>query len=500
MPPRIRTVAVTQWGAWGHDGRRWPAEAIPRRPILIAESSLPLSEPPILLSGSLDRTDLTADLRRPPLRAEHERRRLLVRVEQEHTRWSLFPLEALGLRQELWLVWPAGVEAVSTIPGIDETDPPRLVDPFVSEFQVAAEAAGATLLASWPPDGASNVPTSLAFAALQFDDLVQISSGGVALESANATASPTPCEGIGWNGGHCLQLAWEGDLPAQRSLLLRVGPEVSDRSGAPVGPARVQFTTGHTSGIWEVLALSCLEEELAIAGGCVLLDDQTLNFRLRASGPIRAFLRTSRATRHQVAPRGEVSLRLEGLDAEPTSVAVELIGLSGHGQHARFDVDPPDDLAPLTITAVRSDPRGNEPQQEYVEVYNFGSTEIPLQGMRITDRTDRDGDTVTQRVAVPGNASVLLVPAHFDAETPDDVSPPPGLRLVRLDNSIASGGLSNRGEPLFLYDERGRRISSVPRLASPGAGMCWRRRDPRQRSGGPEDFVAQECQPGRVLP
>ncbi|MBW2464185.1 MAG: hypothetical protein JRH11_21230, partial [Deltaproteobacteria bacterium] len=80
-----------------------------------------------------------------------------------------------------------------------------------------------------------------------------------------------------------------------------------------------------------------------------------------------------------------------------------------------------------------------------------------------------------------------------------DTPVPAGVPLARLGTSLASGGLSNAGEPLFLRDAEGHRVSAAPKTTT-GAGQCLVRRSGASRDGRRGDvdaFVVGPCTPGR---
>src|SRR4029079_1554723 len=82
-------------------------------------------------------------------------------------------------------------------------------------------------------------------------------------------------------------------------------------------------------------------------------------------------------------------------------------------------------LAALAITEVRSDPRGIEPRQEYVEIVNWGATAVDLMGISLADAPSEDGTTIAQAWSLAPGQRALLVPDDFDpADGADDVVPP----------------------------------------------------------------------------
>ncbi len=101
---------------------------------------------------------------------------------------------------------------------------------------------------------------------------------------------------------------------------------------------------------------------------------------------------------------------------------------------------------------------------------------------------------------MPPGGRALLVADGFDPSAPDDTPVPPGTVLVRMGTSLGSGGLSNAGEPLFLRDPEGHRVSAAPATPPPRAGVCRVRQVDDPRTGAPGSFgydAEGGCTPGR---
>ncbi|MAC29150.1 MAG: hypothetical protein CMH59_22150, partial [Myxococcales bacterium] len=366
--------------------------------------------------------------------------------------------------------------------------------------RVAPSGAGAEAVGSWPPAGAAGVPPELAFAAVRFDGAIQ-GAAGVTLEGpegrVTAEAEVVSCEVLGWREGTCVRLRWSGVLRPRATYRLRVGEAVRDRGGAAIGPWEATFETGASEAFGlRTSPLECALDEEALGPGCLLADDDAARLRLRVDGPVRAFLVGEHASDRVVAPRGEVSLRLSGLGPDALERAeLRLVGLAGetHVEALELRTHPP--LAPLTIAEVRADARGPEPRQEYVELLNSGAVPVSLEGLALADRPDRLGDVVMGVWTLPPGGRALLVADGFDPSHPDDPPVPDGVPLVRIGSSLASGGLSNAGEALYLRDAEGRRLSTVPAIPAPGPGVCVVR-EGAGRSADPIAFGAAPCTPG----
>jgi len=486
-PPR-----VLEWEIRDRVGRVRPADSAPRRPLLRLHTSRPVwgfPEPTLLLSGTPD-TELLADLARPPLRSDTERRLLSASVERESTAgWTtLAPLETLA----------PGALATFALAGWAADETGRAVEAvFAVHLQVATGSDGGAIVTdAWPADGTAGVPPNLAFAALRFDGVVRVPEGSARLETNAGAAVPcivvrTSCESIGWSGGHCLRLAPRRPLSAGALHRIVVDEHAVDATGAPVGPWAAEL---HTASAGDdqpprLLDEACALDEQAIGGVCALVTDASVTLRLRAAEPARVFLDSAFGGDAIVAPRGEATLALSRLPPDATVPAtLRMVDQAGNEVREEISLRTWPGLAALSVTEVRADPLGPEPRQEYVEVLNSAPVPLDLQGFAISDRPDRQGDVVLRSQLVPAGARALLVPDGFDPLDPRDPPVPPGAVIIRVGTSLASGGLSNSGEPVFLRDPEGRRVSAAPATPPPRPGACIVRVVRDIRSGAPGSF------------
>nr|MDQ3034502.1 lamin tail domain-containing protein [Myxococcota bacterium] len=206
-----------------------------------------------------------------------------------------------------------------------------------------------------------------------------------------------------------------------------------------------------------------------------------------------------------IAPRGEATLELGSLAASAivpaTLTAIDAAGRSRVLELALSTTEP---LPLVAITEVRADPYGAEPRQEYVELENRGLDAVDLLGFSLADSPTAAGDVIASSHRLAPGARALLVAEAFDPDDRGDgdrdAPVPPGVALIRVDRSLASGGLSNAGEPLFLRDPGGRRISAAPAEPPPRPGVCTVRTSDDARTGARGSFdydAASGCTPGR---
>lgn len=493
-PPRVLELAVLD-----RRGAAWPLDGVPTSPVLrVTLSDDPLAPPPpIWLFATEDLDDLGADLAAEPLRVATRARVVPAALEGAGADWWLTPEGRLARSEALAVGVGGWLRAASS--GL------RMGAPFVAALRVSDDPlAGASVTDSWPPDGASAVPPAIRELVVRFDGPVDGLREGIALLEPDGAAVPAvvrpfACDVFGWDGGRCAVLAPDRELAPSTAHRLVVGEAALDATGAPVGPWTARFTTS-AEGEDEppaLLPLACGIDELALEAGCVLADDGRVVLRLTASEPVRATLSIAGRAVRAVAPRG--SATLAALDLPPDTELAAILRLEDLGgtivEHA-LALRTSEPLLTLSIVEVRADPLGAEPRQEYVEVLNFGAASVDLQGVSISDRPDAVGDVVLhpQRLA-PGQRA-LLVADGFDPDDPaDSPAVPPGVPLVRVGASIATGGITNAGEALYLRDPSLRRLSATPALPS-GAGSCIVRTGADLRGDAPHLFAIGPCTPG----
>ena len=143
------------------------------------------------------------------------------------------------------------------------------------------------------------------------------------------------------------------------------------------------------------------------------------------------------------------------------------------------------------LTETRDNPYGEEPEQEYIELYNAGDATVSLQGFTVSDDPHREGQRIDADVAIFPGEALLLVSDAFDPEAVEEAVPP-GTRLIRMGSSLVRSGLSNAGEPILLRDAEGRRVSFIPVLQDAAReGEC------RSRSATGH-IALRPCSPGRL--
>jgi hypothetical protein len=480
-------------------GASVPLDALPRRPHIVVEGaeSPPEREAIFLFSGAPDAA-LLADLERAPILAANAARAVPCTVRRQGASLELVPDEPLALGASYTLAIAAFAVDLHGVP---------IGTPLAVPLTVAAEGAGAVVLETWPATGTYGVPPGIAWLAVHFDDDVD-GLDAITLTTAEGTpidakAAQTACNELALGPGFCVAITPSAPLPEHATVRIEVGPEVLDRFGAAVGPYVAELGTGATTDLLDapsLVPLACAIDETAVAGACALPLEVTLDLRGRTGAPARVALVAGALRIATSAPRGDFALALGGLTAgAELAGTLTLFGLDGQALAVEVPLRTAADLAPIAITEVRADPEGPEPDQEYVEVHNTGDRSVDLAGFALADDATKAGDVIPGPAVLPAGGYALLVAEGFDPESPDDDPVPPGVPLFRLDGSLGSAGLTNGGEPVYLRDASGRRVSAAPALAAPAPGVCIVRASEDGRRGAPEDFVPHpegRCGPG----
>jgi hypothetical protein len=508
------TLRATDWRGELADGNDLPRR--PRLTLLNDAGFAPIADAILLLRGAAD-TDLVKDLERAPLLAVHRERVIDVKLVLSPDGATLVPDATLDADTSYTLAVAGWAQTVHGV-RIHEDESPVLFG-----LHTAADAGGgARVVASWPADGASGVGTNLDAVVVAFDGIVQHGEQGVWLQGPDGLAVPAhvaagECAAIAPEQAYayCVRLQADPRLAPNALYTLVVGAAAVDAHGAPVGPWRAQFRTasGGDPNPPQLVAQTCAIDEQSVpwidpamhgsapvAPGCALIDDASISVRLQADEAVAIKLRAGDREATALAPAGSALLRLTGFAPDmAVALELELTDSSDNRALLRADVRMAPPLATLTISEVLADPLGPEPQQEFVELWNYGERALDLGGFSLGDRTDTAGETLPA-LGVEGHARVVLVADAFDAGETRDVPPLPGATLVRVGKTLATSGLANGGEPLYLRDALGRRVSAAPATPRPRAGVCNVRVSSDMRDGqdGSFDYAGSEgCTPGR---
>ncbi|MCB9591840.1 MAG: hypothetical protein H6719_03815 [Sandaracinaceae bacterium] len=493
-PPRLALESVEIEDL---SGAAWPDSAMPRRPVIrltwtTAPRLDPDTEPPVwILRGAPDDA-LLDDLSSAPLRVANTSRIVPATLVAGARTWELRIDERLD----------RGADATLAIGAwLRDADGEPVEGATALGLRVGEDpSVGAEVRATWPPDGAMAVSPSLTEIAIALDGpFASIAEGSILLlegdRPEDTTAAAVPCPDVGWPDGWCVRLTPSRPLRRGSEHRIAIDTHLLDATGAPIGPWEGRFTTSSDDAPPPPelrVPERCALDETLTELGCLLADDERIELRIDAGEPVRWRWALGDAEVFGIAPRGAVTIHVGGLAPETALEGqLTLEGTSGAVTALSLPVETTEPLATVAIVEVRPDPRGPEPTQEYVEILNFGAMPLALDGFSLSDRDDAIGDLLSGTLAP--SERVLVVPERFDAEDPADPPVPPGVRLVRVDGPLGSGGIANAGEPLFLRDPAGHRVSSAPaRAAAPG--ICLVREGPSMRDA--EGFALAPCTPG----
>jgi hypothetical protein len=475
--------------------------AIPRRPQLVlgANPVLALSAMSVLLFEGAADAALRSDLERMPL-TQASARRLLETVP-----FSVADDPRIRITPKQTLVPAAAYTVAVPRAALSATGSAA----FVQELRTAeGPLAGAAVSGAFPADAAAGVSSELRSALLTFDGAVDGLDDGVWLEDAAGWAVPAaletrPCEDVDSAAESCAQISLQVPLEPLARYSLRTGSALHDAHGAEIAAFSATFSTADASSAapFAWLAGGCALDEAALPFGCGLLGDRNIQLRLRPNSPVRVSVQLDEQRSARFSSGQPIELSFAGLEPNTTyALHVSVEDAVGSRAESQLSVRTTSELAALSISEVRADPVGSEPAQEYVELLNFGVEPIDVQGFTLSDAPDAPGTRIDADVLVPAGAHALIVPNAFDASDPRDAAPAPGALLLRTAAAaLTRGGLANSGEPLFLRDRQGRRLSAAPATPAPRPGVCIVRVSNDPRSGAPDSFAydAEGCTPGR---
>jgi hypothetical protein len=484
-------------------GTAWRSDAMPRSPAIALTFTLPPANPEeiLLVRGALDDA-LASDLDTAPYRADTRARAVAAEARLDGDRVIVRPFEPLVAGETLTLAVPAWIE---------DDDGDRLPSPRTFTLVVSTRSdAGARALDAWPPDGAFEVTTELALAAVRFDGALADPARAVQLVDGNGYAAPCaialePCASIGWTEGTCVVMRPSMALSASTPYELRVASGALDTTGAEIPAFTARFSTAAgTPAPLALVPVACTAlGETEVGGACAEADDESVVLRAQLSAAARIAWRAASHAGTALAPRGEVSIRLEGLAADSAlTLAIDAIDMAGATIPLAFAVATTPPLAPFSITEVRAYPAGTQPRQEYVEIANVGSASTSLSGLFLSTSTTSSGEALPDVLVAPGQR-VLVVPATFDPTDLGaglDAPVPAATVLVRLHGSIGGRGLSDAGVPVFLRDADHHRVSRAPATPAPRRAVCIVRTSASWRAGDDGTFgyaAGDTCTPGR---
>jgi hypothetical protein len=308
-----------------------------------------------------------------------------------------------------------------------------------------------------PPPDAEGVPPNLARVSTQFAAPVRIDPGAtLELEAEDGSTVPLvePEACPGWVPGLCLR--WRPGAAVLADMAYRPGRgSLRDLAGrAAVRPAAPEFF---------VTARDADTASPSLAGATAGRRGPCVYTRLYANEPLQLRMTIGAQVDEAVVGPGPVVLGLRVAAGEAATVQLRAEDLAGNTSERELWVEPGSEVvAPaLGMSEILANPRGPEPGQEFIELVDLreeGAAQV-WSGLHLSDRsaaavTGEEGDPLPEFVTRPGER-VLVVAAGYDPQEGSDPAPAPGTALVRVDGSLAAGGLKNAGEPVSLYFRTG---------------------------------------------
>jgi hypothetical protein len=473
--------------------------ALPRRPrfelTLPAKLDAQVDVGPWLFAGSADQP-LLQDLDRLPLTAATQSRRVRTRAQVTGHTVLLEPSVALHRGATYAVALSRSASAF-------------VEHGWAAEVRVAdSMSAGAALRRTFPAAGAADVPTELTFALATYDGEVSGYEAGLWLEDASGYAVPghpelIACDAYDTDAISCVRWLPDAPLGAGSRYLLRSGNALRDARGAELEELRAEFTTsleaasGESTPLWH--EARCGLDEQAFGAGCALLGDDHIELRIAAAPNTRIAVELSGQRSAQLPDAAGAQLGFRDLQPESEyALRVEAHDAALHMEQATFMLKTAPPLARLTISEIYADPNGTEATQEFVEVWNYGDRALALSGVTLSDSAAEPGTPFDGTLALPADARALLVPVEFDPASALDPTLAQGTRLLRATRTLTRAGLSNAGEPLYLRDGEGHRLSAAPAIAA-RRGQCLVRSTNDESATDPDSFeyaAGGGCTPG----
>ena len=134
-------------------------------------------------------------------------------------------------------------------------------------------------------------------------------------------------------------------------------------------------------------------------------------------------------------------------------------------------------LPRLAVNEVMNDPSGTENAGEFIELLNFGETELDVSGWRV-EVTGNSSCTATlpTPTTIPAGAFLLVVGAAFTPASYGLADDTPMAKSAG--NNICGSGLLNDGVQVQVFEPAGRPISTMGKHVRPDEGRSTERTSP----------------------
>jgi hypothetical protein len=231
-----------------------------------------------------------------------------------------------------------------------------------------------------------------------------------------------------------------------------------------------------------VEALVCSPAEIEFGPGCAEVLDDRLIVRPPADRVLWAIDAGLSPVVRVSGGGGRFVVRLAG-ETDPAAVTATVIDRTAAISTAALRVPRAAPRSHVVINEVYANPVGPEPAEEWVELFNDGSSDVGLGGYAISDG---GAAAVLPDTILPAGAYALVVNESFVTDDGVDPPPAPNTAIVRV-GALGKDGLSNEGEALVLRDSGGVSVSRFPAI-KPKSGVSVVRTSPDALDECPESF------------
>jgi len=341
-------------------------------------------------------------------------------------------------------------------------------------FQGTVDMSGEMLRRVWPATGQTAGLAAL-FCRDGADPLPGFDGSEAALAPSGQALLVVPGLPLGLDASRCVSL-----LPQANAQLGGSGVGVSPFALSGFALEPTLFNTGEPP-LWGPSEGPCAEGALALPAGCASVMDDRLAISVDRASYVAVKLGAEE--RAFALGAGEQQSFL-GLEPETLySLSIAVLSPGGLERTTQLDIKTTQAFPRVVLNEVLANPKGPEPQQEWIELYNDGRVPADLAGFVLEDSA---GSTALPSAILPPGGYALLVNETFDATNGADALPNPLAQLLRVPH-LGTKGLSNSGEMLKLRDAAGALVSSFPADPAPASGTSVCRKQPG--SDGPSAHV-----------
>jgi len=134
----------------------------------------------------------------------------------------------------------------------------------------------------------------------------------------------------------------------------------------------------------------------------------------------------------------------------------------------------PVSFADITINEIMARPISDESLNEWIEIYNTGSSGVDIANWKIGDNNDNDtlegGKYGKAGTVIPANGYAIIT--DDNTRVYDNFNVSSNAIRIYVDDASIGNGLSNSGETLYLYDNNGNLVQQIT-FSETSAGNSW---------------------------